>query len=78
VFHNPLGEHLACIIRRVLFEQAAQQIAATGHRKADRECELSAERAVIHVVDRVLVSFSDDMRGRCGGCQAEGAPGLAR
>jgi hypothetical protein len=38
----------AGIIWRVLLKDPAQQIAAAGHREADREGELIAKRAVIH------------------------------
>jgi hypothetical protein len=42
------GELLASIVRRVLRQEPAQQGTAARYRKADRECELVAERAVIH------------------------------
>jgi hypothetical protein len=48
VLHDPLGEHLPGIVRRVFLEDPAQQIAAPRDREADRECELVAERVVIH------------------------------
>jgi hypothetical protein len=48
VLHYPLCEYLTSIVRRVLLQQSAQQIAATGDGKADRKQELIAEAAVIH------------------------------
>ena len=46
--NDPLGQHLPGIVRRVLLEEPAQEIAAPRDRKADREGELGAEGAVIH------------------------------
>jgi hypothetical protein len=41
VLHDPLGEHLAGIVRRMLPDQPAQQVATPSDREADRECERS-------------------------------------
>jgi hypothetical protein len=35
VLHDPLGKHLPGIVRRVLLEEPAQEIAAPGHCEAD-------------------------------------------
>jgi hypothetical protein len=51
VLHDPLGEHLAGIVRGVLGQEPAQQGTAARDRKADRECQLVAEGAVIHQGD---------------------------
>jgi hypothetical protein len=48
VLNHPRGELLTGIVRYVLFEQPAQEVAATGDREADREGELVAEGSVIH------------------------------
>jgi hypothetical protein len=48
VLHDPLGELLAGIVRDVILEEPAQEIATAGDREADREGELGTERAVIH------------------------------
>jgi hypothetical protein len=57
-----LGGHLTGIVRRVLPDQPAQQIAAKGHREADREGELIAERTVVHRYRAVLVLFRGPAR----------------
>ena len=49
VLDHPVGEHLTGIVRRVFRQEPPQQIAATGDREADRECELVAKGAVIHL-----------------------------
>jgi hypothetical protein len=46
--NDPLGQHLPGIVRRVFLKEPSQEIAVPCDRKADREGELSAERAVIH------------------------------
>ena len=42
MLHDPLGQDLARIVPRVLLEETAQEIAAPGASKADREDELVA------------------------------------
>jgi hypothetical protein len=46
--HDTLGELLPGVIRHVLFENPAQQVAAPRDRKTDRKDELIAKTAVIH------------------------------
>jgi hypothetical protein len=66
--NDPLGQHLPGIVRRVLPEEPAQQIAAPADRKADRKGELGAEGAVIHG-RAFLFCSSPDIAPRRSGCQ---------
>jgi hypothetical protein len=44
VVDHPLGELLAGVIRHMLLQEAAQEIAALTDCEAERECELGTER----------------------------------
>jgi hypothetical protein len=56
VLYDPLGEHLAGIVRRVFRQEPSHQATTTRDREADRKSELIAKGAVIHVGD-VLALF---------------------
>jgi hypothetical protein len=63
VLDHPDGEHLPGIVRRVFIEDSAQQGTTARDRESDRECELAAERAMIHRRANVLVVLSREMAG---------------
>jgi hypothetical protein len=48
VLHDPLGEHLAGTVRRVLLEEPSQQLPAARDREADRTGQLVAKGAVVY------------------------------
>jgi hypothetical protein len=57
VLDHALGDLTASIVGRVLCQEPPQKTPASAQGKADRECELVAERAVIHRGRSVLVLF---------------------
>jgi len=56
VLYDPLGEHLAGIVRCVFRQEPSHQATTARDREADRKSELIAKGAVIHVGD-VLALF---------------------
>jgi len=48
VLHNALRELLPRVIRDMILQETAQEIAAASDREADRKGELMAEGAVVH------------------------------